>query len=213
MILSAAYAAPKDILAESGLTVVNAVSFATHGEVASKLIIVTAIMGILTSWNGFIIGVTRVLYSMGRTKMLPLKFATLHPKYKTPYFATLFVGIITIFTPLLRGNSLGWFVDASGFGTVIAYFIVAFSFVILRIKQPNIERPFKLKNGLILGFIAMIVAVFFIILYLPIGASSLTGVEWIIVLVWFLVGMCFYLVSLRHKKEYKAIREKVMYGE
>lgn len=26
-------------------------------------------------------------------------------------------------------------------------------------------------------------------------------------------GMCFYLVSLRHKKEYKAIREKVMYGE
>lgn len=213
MILSAAYAVPKDILAEPGLTVVNAVSFAIHGEVASKLIIVTAIMGILTSWNGFIIGATRVLYSMGRTKMLPLKFGTLHPKYKTPYFATLFVGIITIFTPLLGRNSLGWFVDASGFGTVIAYFMVALSFVVLRIEQPNIERPFKVKNGLVIGIIAMIVAVFFIVLYLPIGPSSLTGVEWIIVLSWTLVGMCFYLRSLGHKKEYEAIREKAIYGE
>ena len=113
MILSAAFSAPREVLGEGGLTVVNAINYSTGGVIAGKLIIVTAIMGILSSWNGFIIGATRVLYSMGRAKMLPAVFGTLHEKYKTPYFATIFIGLITIFTPLLGKNSLGWFVDAS----------------------------------------------------------------------------------------------------
>lgn len=212
MIFSAAFSAPQNVLAEPGLTVVNAISFATHGKLASKLIIITAIMGILTSWNGFIIGATRVLYSMGRTRMLPSKFGTLHPLYRTPYFATIFVGVITILTPLLGRNSLSWFVDASGFGTVIAYFMVALSFVVLRIKQPKMKRPFKVSAGILVGTIAVLVAICFIILYLPIGSSSLTDIEWIIVLVWMLLGAVFYIASLRRFNENAEYREKAMYG-
>ena len=210
MILSAAFAAPKDILSEGGLTVANAISFATKGTVAGKLIIVTAIMGILTSWNGFIIGATRVLYSMGRAGMLPHKFGMLHSKFKTPYFSILFVGIITIFTPLLGKNSLGWFVDASGFGTVIAYFMVALSFVVLRKKFPKYERPFKVKGGRCIGLLAIIVALFFIILYLPVGNSSLTGIEWLIVLTWCLLGVYFYIISLNNRNQDEC--ERAMYG-
>ena len=212
MILSAAFAAPKEVLAEGGLTVANAIGFATSGTIASKLIIVTAIMGILTSWNGFIIGATRVLYSMGRSSMLPKKFGTLHPKYHTPYFATLFVGIITIFTPLLGRNSLVWFVDASGFGTVIAYFMVALSFVILRKRFPEMKRPFKIKGGIVIGIVAILVALFFIILYLPVGSSSLTGVEWIIVAAWIAVGLIFYLYSIRRKVHLSAECQAALYN-
>ena len=56
MILSAAYSAPREVLAREGLSVVNAIGFATGSALAGKLVVVTAIMGILTSWNGFIIG-------------------------------------------------------------------------------------------------------------------------------------------------------------
>ena len=212
MILSAAFAAPKEVLAEGGLTVANAIGFATKGTIASKLIIVTAIMGILTSWNGFIIGATRVLYSMGRSRMLPKRFGTLHPKYHTPYFATLFVGIITIFTPLLGRNSLVWFVDASGFGTVIAYFMVALSFVILRKRFPDLKRPFRIKGGIVIGAIAILVALFFIVLYLPVGSSSLTGVEWIIVAAWIAVGLIFYLYSIHQKVHLSAECQAAMYN-
>lgn len=212
MILSASVSAPREVLAEGGLTVVNAINYSTGGVFAGKLIIVTAIMGILSSWNGFIIGATRVLYSMGRSKMLPQIFGTLHEKYQTPYFATLFIGMITILTPLLGKNSLGWFVDASSFGTVIAYCMVAISFVLLRIKEPKIYRPFKVKGGLIIGCIAVLIAIFFISLYLPIGASSLTRIEWLIVLVWCLLGLVFYLWSLRSVKDNTRERELAMYG-
>lgn len=212
MILSASLAAPRDVLKEGGLTVVNAINYATGNPIAGKLIIITAIMGILSSWNGFIIGATRVLYSMGRAKMLPTIFGSLHEKYKTPYFSTLFIGIITVFTPLLGKNSLGWFVDASSFGTVIAYFMVALSFVVMRYRFPSMNRPFKVKLGRLIGVLAVLIALFFISLYLPIGASSLTTIEWIIVLVWVAVGLAFYLTSLKDVKKNAEYRESAMYG-
>lgn len=201
MIFSAAFLAPADILSRGGLTAVNAVNFASGRILFGKLIIVTAIMGILTSWNGFIIGATRILYSMGRAGMLPKPFGRLHPKFGTPGFSTLFVGIITILTPLLGRNSLLWFVDSSGFGTVTAYFMVALSFVILRIKKPELQRPFRVKGGLAVGFAAILSSLFFLSLYLPFGNSSLSVEEWTIVLTWSVLGIALYLHSFTRTKD------------
>lgn len=212
MIFSAAFSAPRDVLAADGLSVVNAIGFATGHKIAGKLVVVTAIMGILTSWNGFIIGATRVLYSMGRCGMLPEVFGTLHEKYRTPFFATVFVGIITIFTPLLGRNSLGWFVDASAFGTVIAYFMVALSFIVLRKREPETARAFRVKHGTAVGLTAILVAVFFIVLYLPVGSSSLNRQEWMIVLSWAVLGLLLYLNSLRGIRAQAASRDRAMYG-
>lgn len=213
MILSAGFSAPKEVLGGGGISVADAISYATKNPLAGKLIIVTAIMGILTSWNGFIVGATRVLYSMGRAKMLPSVFGSLHEKYRTPFFSTIFIGIITIMSPLLGKNSLSWFVNASSFGTVLAYFMVALSFVVLRYKFPNFHRPFKLKFGLIVGYLAIIVSIFFIGLYLPIGSSSLGTEEWTIVLSWTIFGLIIYLSTLRNKNKNSEKREKAIYGE
>ena len=211
IILASSFAAPKEVLGKEGLSVVHAVNYATNHPVAGKLIVVTAIMGILSSWNGFIIGATRVLYSMGRAKMLPDFFGELHRKYQTPRNAILFIGIITILTPLLGKNSLGWFVDASAFGTVIAYFMVALSFVILRRTCKDLPRPFKVKHGMLVGVIAILISLFFISLYLPIGSSSLSGIEWMIVGVWVCFGLILYFISLPHMRENTQIREKALF--
>ncbi len=213
MILSAAFLAPADVLNQEGVSVVNAMNYAMKTPIAGKLIIVTAIMGILTSWNGFIIGATRVLYAMGRARMLPKIFGSLHPKHHSPYFATIFVGLITILTPLLGKNSLLWFVNSSAFGTVLAYFMVSVSFVVLRITQPKLERPYKVKGGLIIGCLAVIISLFFISLYLPIGPSSLIGIEWIICLSWTGMGLIMYLASLKNKNKYANEREKSLFGD
>lgn len=211
IILASSFAAPNEILGREGLSVVNAVNYAANNPIAGKLIVVTAIMGILSSWNGFIIGATRVLYSMGRAKMLPDFFGKLHKKYHTPGNAIVFIGIITILTPLLGKNSLGWFVDASAFGTVIAYLMVAISFVILRRTCKDLPRPFRVKHGMIVGMIAVMISLFFVSLYLPVGSSSLSGVEWVIVGVWVGSGMLFYLLSLPHMKENTRIRENALF--
>ena len=213
IILASSFAAPNEILGREGLSVVNAVNYAANRPIAGKLIVVTAIMGILSSWNGFIIGATRVLYSMGRAKMLPDFFGKLHKKYHTPGNAIVFIGVITILTPLLGKNSLGWFVDASAFGTVITYLMVAISFVILRRTCKDLPRPFRVKHGMIVGMIAVMISLFFVSLYLPVGSSSLSGVEWVIVGVWVGSGMLFYILSLPHMKENTRIRENALFGK
>jgi amino acid transporter len=201
MIVSAAFAAPSSIFQEGGLTVVNAINYVSNNPVLGKLVIVTAIMGILTSWNGFIIGATRVLYAMGRSRMLPSSFGKVHTKYKTPVVAGIFVGAITILSPLLGKNSLVWFVDASSFGTVIAYFMVALSFLVIRLKYPKLHRPFVVSHGKLIGILAILVSLGFIILYLPFGSSSLSKNEWYIVLAWVLLGAVLYIYSLVGKKQ------------
>ena len=210
MILSAMFAAPKEILAEE-VSVVNAIIYATGSKWTGLLIIITAIMGIMSSWNGFIIGATRVLFSMGRAHMLPEIFGRLHSRHKTPWFSTLIIGLITICTPLLGKNSLSWFVNSSAFGTVIAYFMVCLSFVILRKKNPDYPRPYKVKHGLLIGILAILISIFFILLYLPIGPSSLSVVEWIIFFVWFGSGVIIYIWSLFGKKENENKRNTALF--
>ncbi len=213
IICAAALSAPKYVLAQDGLTVVNAVNYAMNSSIAGKMIIITAIMGILSSWNGFILGATRIMYSMGKAQMLPEIFGKVHSKYKTPYFAIIFIGFVTMATPLLGKNSLSWFVNASSFGTVIAYLMVALSFVVLRKRKPEVVRPFRVKNGMLIGILAVVIATLFITLYLPVGASSLGKVEWIIVIVWLALGMIMYVANMILNKSRKDAGNIDIWGE
>jgi len=71
------------------------------------------------------VGGTRVLFALGRAKMLPAVFGKVHPKYKTPTAAIIMVEIICYLSPRMGKNALVWFVNASAFGTVVAYLLVA----------------------------------------------------------------------------------------
>ena len=107
--------------------------------------------------------------------MLPTVFSKLHPKYGSPTAAITLVGVLGLISPLLGKNALGWFVDASSFGTVVAYLTVSISFVMLRKKEPDLKRPWKAPGGYFTGFMAIVSCLFFIVLYLPIGPGAL---EW-----------------------------------
>ncbi len=216
MIVGIALSAPAEIRNAAGVPVADSFAYALGHPVFGKLMIIAAMCGILTSWNGFIIGATRVLFGMGRAKMLPAIFGSVHPKYQTPTAAIILVGIITCFSPLLGKSSLGWFVDASAFGTVIAYFMVALSFVVLRSSEPNLVRPYRVAAGQVVGVIAVLVALFFIWLYLPfLGSPNPLGhVEWIMIGTWVVLGIIFYSMA---KSAYSNVspeeREYLLFGD
>jgi amino acid transporter len=193
MIISIAFAAPADIRTAADIPVADSFAFAMGSPIFGKFMIVAAMCGILTSWNGFIVGATRVLFSMGRAKMLPSVFGRVHPKYESPTAAILLVGVITCASPLMGKSALVWFVDASAFGTVVAYFMVALSFLALRRKEPDLARPYKVKGGPVVGVLAVCVAGFFLYLYLPAGPAPLIAIEWVLVLGWIALGIVFYI--------------------
>lgn len=223
MIVAIALSAPEELrqqFAEHGVPVANAFAHAMGHPVFGKLMILAAMCGILTSWNGFIVGATRVLFSMGRAKMLPEAFAKVHPKYNSPTAAIVLVGILSSLSPLLGKMSLGWFVDASAFGTVIAYFMVVLSFCILRSKEPDLKRPYKVPNGNLIGAIALLVSLFFIALYLPLNKISesipVAGLDpecWYMVIGWLVLGAIFYVMaSSKYKDVTLEERDYLMFG-
>jgi len=79
---------------------------------------------------------------------------------------------------------------------------VALSFIFFRKKFADMDRPYKVKNAKLIGFLAVAVGLFFAYLYMPIGPSSLVLIEWVFVLVWFVL---FALLSLWCKLTYRDV--------
>ena len=103
----------------------DAMTNAWHGKWVGILLVIGGVLGILSSWNAFLIGGSRLLYAMSKAHMLPAFLGKLHPKYKTPKNAILLIGGLATLAPLFGRKMLVWIVDAGGFGIVIAYTCVA----------------------------------------------------------------------------------------
>ncbi|MGI8649618.1 MAG: APC family permease [Rubrobacter sp.] len=167
----------------------------------SNLLIIGGVAGILTSWNSFMIGGSRIIYAMAESGMLPAWLGRLHPRYRTPTNALLLIGALSILAPFFGNSALGWLVNAGGLGIVVSYLLVAISFLVLRRREPGMERPFRAGRGPAIGIIAVILSAGIGIQYLPYMPAGLGLAEWTIVGVWTLAGLFF--VSRMNVPEYR----------
>ena len=160
--------------------------------------VLAGVGGILTSWNAFIIGGSRVMYALSEAGMIPAVFGRLHPKYNTPYVAILAIGAASCISPFFGRAILVWLVDAGSFMVVIAYGFVAVAFIRLRQIEPEMERPFKVPGGTAVGWIALVMAFLLGLLYLPFSPSALLWPqEWLVVLGGAVIGAAFYFNARR----------------
>ncbi|KAI9263166.1 amino acid permease-domain-containing protein [Phascolomyces articulosus] len=127
---------------------IDAVQLRTPGKNWQWLnIIVTlgALMGLSSVMLIGLLGQSRIFYSMATDGLFPPWFAKIHPKYKTPYVATLVIGFITaIMAAVLPVDLLG---NMTSIGTLFAFLTVHVGVIILRFTQPDVERRFKIPGG------------------------------------------------------------------
>jgi amino acid transporter len=171
---------------------------ATHlwgNELAGALLILGGVGGILTSWNAFIIGASRVLFALAESGALPAIFARLHPKHRTPYVGVLTLGALACISPLFGRTILVWLIDAGSFAIVVAYLFVPLAFLALRRQQPDLPRPFRVRAPRLVGSSAVVLTLSLFGLYLPGSPSSLIWpYEWAMVLGWALLGGALWLI-------------------
>jgi amino acid transporter len=173
----------------SALPTADASTALLGGAWAGKLLVVGGIGGILTSWNAFLIGGSRAIYALARAGQLPASLGRLHPRYNTPHNALLLIGGLSIFAPLFGRPALVWLVDAGGLGIVVAYAFVAWSFLVLRTNEPDLERPYRVRYGNAVGWLALLLSVGIGTLYLPFSPAALIWPnEWLIVVGWIILG-------------------------
>jgi alcohol dehydrogenase class IV/amino acid transporter len=188
--------------AGSGLVTADAMAKALGSKAMSKVIIIAGMCGIVTSWNSFMLGGSRAIYSMAESYMIPRIFKKLHPKYKTPVTAVWLIGILSMLAPFAGRKMLVWVSDAGNFGCVLAYCMVSVSFLILRKKEPDLPRPYKVKHGKIAGTLAVITSGLMLLLYIiPNSGATLAPQEWAIAGGWFILGIAFIAACKAKYKE------------
>ena len=171
-----------------------------YGEFGRLAMLGAGLAGIITSWNAFIVGGSRAIYALARADLLPSIFGELHSRYRTPKNAILLIGAVSVLGPLFGRPVLIWLVDAGGFGIVIAYGMVAWSFLVLRRKEPDLPRPYRVKFGRTVGVLALILSVGLGFLYLPGSPSALIWPqEWAILIGWSVLGAILFLLSRKNR--------------
>lgn len=206
VILAVGYVLNPEAIAASeagtGLVTADAMAKAFGTSVMAKVIIVGGMCGIITSWNSFMIGGSRAMYSMAESYMIPPFFAKLHPKYKTPINSLYLIGGLTMLAPLAGRKMMVWICDAGNFGCCLAYCMVSISFLILRKKEPDMPRPYRVPAYKFVGTMAVLMSGFMVLMYcIPGSGGNLVWQEWAMVGGWSLLGVIFYIVCKRKYKE------------
>ncbi len=188
------------MLSATGLVTADAMGIAFNTANMAKVLIIGGLCGIVTSWNSFLIGGSRALYSMSVSYMLPRKFAVLHKKYNTPVNSLLLIGALSVISPFFGRSMLVWIVDAGNFACCFAYCIVSLSFIVLRRKEADMRRPYKVKHYKFVGIVAVIMSGTMSAMYIiPETNCTLVWQEWVIVGGWILLGIIMAYIS---KKKY-----------
>ncbi|MCI5501132.1 MAG: APC family permease [Lachnospiraceae bacterium] len=203
---------PDEIVASqngSGLVTADAMAKAFGTSVMAKVIIVGGMCGIITSWNSFMIGGSRAMYSMAESYMIPKVFAKLHPKHKTPVNALILIGALTMLAPFAGRAMMVWICDAGNFGCCLAYCMVSLSFLILRKKEPDMNRPYKVKAYRFVGIMAVLMSGFMVLMYcIPGSGGSLVIQEWAMVGAWILLGVVFFIIcKIKYKEKFGSLVE------
>ncbi|MCR5663195.1 MAG: amino acid permease [bacterium] len=148
-----------------------------------------AIVGLTTGMLVLSLGQSRIFYSMSRDGLLPKWLGDIHPKFRTPWKATLLSGItIATMAAILPFTIMGEMVSI---GTLLAFVIVCAGVWALRVKNPDIPRPFKTPWVPFVPIMGVLVSGFMMI--------SLPLVTWVRLIVWLVAGIFIYfLYGVKH---------------
>jgi basic amino acid/polyamine antiporter, APA family len=158
------------------------------------LVNIGAVFGLGTVMLVMLLGQSRVFFSMSKDGLLPKWAASIHPKFCTPWISTIVVGAIVAIMPgFLPIDQLSKLVNI---GTLLAFTIVCAGVWVLRVRHPDMHRPFKtpfVPAVPILG----IISAFYLMTRLP-------KITWEVMIGWLLFGLIIYFgYSRSHSKVQK----------
>ena len=127
------------------------------GNIAIACVTVAVLISIFAALNGSILSGSRVPYAMARDGLFFRAAAVVDPKFRTPGYAMLLLCVWSSVVVLS-----GWFDDLYNFvifGSWILYLMTAVSVIVLRRKQPNLPRPYRVIGYPVVPVLFVLVAI------------------------------------------------------
>ncbi len=113
----------------------------------------------------FQLGQPRIFFSMARDGLLPPSFAKVHPRFKTPHVTTILTGVAVGLVAAVA--NIEEMVDLTNIGTLFAFVLVCLGITVLRLKDPQRVRPFRVPFGPWLMPLLGVGSCLFLMVYLP----------------------------------------------
>ena len=169
---------------------------ATGVRWGSFLVKIGAIFGLATVMLVMLLGQSRVFFSMSRDGLLPEWASKIHSRFRTPYISTILVGVcVAVFAALVPIDILGELVSI---GTLLAFVIVCAGVWILRVRRPDMPRPFKTPWVPVVPIFGILVCAYLM--------ASLPRDTWLRLLIWLVIGMLVYFgYGRRHSHVQKLV--------
>ncbi len=176
-------------------------------DILKPLIAVLAGTILLIATNAGIMGISRLAFSLGSHKLQPSALSRIHPRFKTPYVSIILFSIVALIILIPGFFATNVFKDMGAlyaFGSLLAFMFAHASVLSLRVRKPDLPRPFKLGCNLkIKGYELPLSTI--------IGLLA-TTIIWIIILftqpysrwigiIWMVIGfIIFYLYRRKDRK-------------
>jgi APA family basic amino acid/polyamine antiporter len=171
---------------------------ATGVRWGSFLVKLGAIFGLGSVMLVMLLGQSRVFFSMSKDGLLPRWASAIHPRFRTPWISSILIGLfVAVFAALFPIGLLGELVSI---GTLLAFIIVSASVWVLRVRRPDLHRPFRTPWVPVVPILAIGVS----------GAlmASLPLATWLRLVVWLAIGMVLYFAyGKRHSRVQAALAE------
>jgi len=150
-----------------------------------------ALAGLSTVMLVMLLGQSRVFYAMAHDGLLWKWAGDIHPRFRTPWKSTAIVGLCVAFVgSLVPIGSLGQMVSI---GTLLAFVIVCAAVWILRLRRPELERPFRTPWVPVVPIMGILVS-----LGLMAGLNAIT---WLRLVIWLIIGLVIYFTyGVKHSR-------------
>ncbi|MDR3678577.1 MAG: amino acid permease [Flavipsychrobacter sp.] len=148
----------------------------------ANLVTVAILFGFSSVILVMLMGQSRVFYSMSRDGLVPKLFSDLHPKFQTPYKSNwVFLVLVGAFAAFVPGDIVG---DMTSIGTLFAFILVCAGVWIMRVKNPEIPRQFKVPLVPLIPILGIGVC----------GAmiAGLGWTNWLRLIAWLIIGLVIY---------------------
>ena len=141
-------------------------------------------MGMMSSLLVYQYGQARVWFAMSRDGLLPALFSRVHPVYQTPHISTWIAGLVVGIPAGLW--DIATFAELSNIGTLFAFVLVSVGVIVLRKKQPDRPRSFRVPLVPLVPILSIVCC-----LVLMMGLPLIT---WVRFFAWLAIGLVLYFV-------------------
>jgi APA family basic amino acid/polyamine antiporter len=162
----------------------------------SLMVKIGALGGLTSTMIVMLLGQSRVFFSMSKDGLLPKMFSKVHPKFRTPWISSLTVGlVVATFASLIPLASLG---EMTSIGTLLAFIIVCAGVWVLRVRSPELVRPFRAPWMPVTPILGIAVSLAMMV--------ALPLITWLRLVVWLAVGLVIYFsYGRKHSRVQKGL--------